>query len=329
MNKNLYDNQNLRSYLLGSASIDDVDRIDELSIADAEFADLLSIVEEELVDTYIQGELGGEDLRRFEEYYLASPLRREKVRFAGSFQEYALEHLADADLTSESDSGSKSMIAGLFASLGIFRASQPAFRFAMTAAVLLVVGLGSWLIVRNLTGSRSNTETASSIDIIETNPGIRTSAQDQPSPESGNTEIAAVQDQNLKPGPQPPAAPKPRVTRPVRPVISSFVLSPPLRGSQVRSLSIPAATDSVRMRLQLESDDFRSYTVELKEGASGRTIWRSGPVNASGPSGTGSLNIMIPAKPLRPAIYNLTVSGIVPPGKTAEIVGDYAFRVVP
>jgi hypothetical protein len=328
MTKNPYDTQDLRSYLLGSASVDDVESMDELSITDAEFAGLLSVVEKDLVDNYVQGELGGEEVRRFEGYYLASPLRREKVRFARSFQEYSRAHVPDASLTSGSEAGWKKRgIAGFFRSLGIFRGAQPAFRLAISAATLIVVGLGCWLVIRNWTGSQSDNEIVSNIDENRTDSGIKL-PQVRPSPGPGNIEIPTNQDQTTKPSPQPPVTPKPRVTQPEKPLIASIVLPPPLRGSQPRTLSVPVGTDNVRMRLELESDDFRSYAVELKEGSTARTIWRSGRVHASGPSAR-SLNIMIPAKPLRPAVYTLTVSGIPTPGQPPEIVGDYPFRVVP
>jgi hypothetical protein len=45
-------------------------------------AALLCIVEDDLVDAYVRGRLSGEMLERFESFYLESPYRRAKVRFA-------------------------------------------------------------------------------------------------------------------------------------------------------------------------------------------------------------------------------------------------------
>jgi hypothetical protein len=69
-------------YLLGSATEEQTELLDRLSVADEDFAARLKAVEDDLVDAYVRGELAGEMLERFRTYYLASPLRREKVKFA-------------------------------------------------------------------------------------------------------------------------------------------------------------------------------------------------------------------------------------------------------
>src|SRR5437016_3544569 len=80
--KPIYDDQLVVQYLLGSISEEEASRLDELSIANDKFAERLSTVENDLVDAYVRGELTGESLDRFESHYLASPYRREKVKFA-------------------------------------------------------------------------------------------------------------------------------------------------------------------------------------------------------------------------------------------------------
>ena len=82
--KPLYDDQRVVQYLLGSISDEEANRLDELSIANDEFAERLRAVEDDLVDAYVRGHLSGDSLDRFQSHYLASPYRREKVRFAES-----------------------------------------------------------------------------------------------------------------------------------------------------------------------------------------------------------------------------------------------------
>ena len=76
MSKQLYDDKTIAQYLLGSLSETEAERFDKLSVTDDQFADALRIAEKDLVDAYVQGELTGQDLDRFETYYLSSPLRR-------------------------------------------------------------------------------------------------------------------------------------------------------------------------------------------------------------------------------------------------------------
>src|ERR1700677_2846905 len=83
------DDQTLRGYLFGLLPRDQTERLDELSVADDEFAARLDTVESDLVDAYVRGELSGDTLARFQTVYLSSPRRRQKVAFAESL--YSLE----------------------------------------------------------------------------------------------------------------------------------------------------------------------------------------------------------------------------------------------
>src|ERR1700720_1221919 len=80
--KQVYDDQLLIRYLLGTLPEQETERLDELSIVGDDFACRLSEVENDLVDAYVSGQLSGETLERFQSSYLSSAARREKVRFA-------------------------------------------------------------------------------------------------------------------------------------------------------------------------------------------------------------------------------------------------------
>src|SRR5262245_46380037 len=82
-----YSDQQLVHYLLHLLPEEDVDRIDELSIADEEMAWRLRVVEDDLVDAYVSRRLTGEKLKQFEALYLTSDRRRQKVEFAKSFRQ--------------------------------------------------------------------------------------------------------------------------------------------------------------------------------------------------------------------------------------------------
>ena len=89
MVEQMYNDQIIAEYLLGSLSEEEIERFDEMSFIDDEFAERLRAVENDLVDAYAKGELSGNKLERFKSFYLASPVRREKVRFAEAFQSAA------------------------------------------------------------------------------------------------------------------------------------------------------------------------------------------------------------------------------------------------
>ena len=87
--KTMYNNKDINAYLLGSLPAAEAEHFDELSFTDDDFADVLKTAEKDLVDAYVHGELTGAQLEKFQSYYLASPLRREKVYFANAFQDFA------------------------------------------------------------------------------------------------------------------------------------------------------------------------------------------------------------------------------------------------
>jgi hypothetical protein len=79
-----HDDQVLVRYLLGLLPDEETVRLDELSITDGEFAWRLKAAENDLVDSYVSGDLSGETLERFQSVYLSSGAHREKVGFAES-----------------------------------------------------------------------------------------------------------------------------------------------------------------------------------------------------------------------------------------------------
>jgi anti-sigma factor RsiW len=81
----VHDDRHLIRYLLGLLPDDEAERLDEQTLVDDEAAARLRSVENDLVDAYVSGTLDAEARERFESFYLASPRRREKVKFAARF----------------------------------------------------------------------------------------------------------------------------------------------------------------------------------------------------------------------------------------------------
>ncbi len=322
MNNNSINDEMIALYILGDLSDEQAERLDELAIADAEFFERVGSIENDIVDRYVNGDLSEAESGRFESHYLISPLRREKVKLARAFQDFAAKTLSAEGLAFDSSkAGATSKIAGFFSSLGIFGGAQPAFRFAMAAAAFVIVAFGGWLILRNLNGGLKGNEVVSNISVNRIEPVV------QPSPRTEVVEVPANENQRPGPTPVPTPTPKPPTPQQSKPLIASFVLSPPLRGTNMPSLSIPAATDRAVVRLELESGDFKAYTAELKEVGGGRVVWRSGRLSTARTGGVRSVNLSIPAKSLKSAIYSITVTGLSTAGEP-EIIGDYPFRVV-
>lgn len=317
-----YNTESLRSYLVGNASLEETERMDELSIAESEFAELLEAAEKDLVDAYVEGELYGDELSRFESHYLASPFRKEKVRFARAFREYAVEKTV-ANAESQTFEHKPDGGAGTFwTSLLPFATRRFTYGFAISAASVVVIGILGWLAVKYT--SDKGVEVVTNINSKFDERTITPTPATQVLPTPSIVSPTGKQPPDERPTPTPPRPPT-KVPPPT--VIASFVLSPPLRGNQVPSVSIPAGAERASIRLELESDEHRFYAVELKNSADGRIVWSRSRLIATGSANARSLNFVLPLKLLETSTYIFTVSGLVT-GQRVEIIGDYPFRVV-
>jgi hypothetical protein len=81
----------IRDYLLGSLPEERREKIEQQFLSDDDFHLEVEIVEEELFDDYLLNKLPEPDHRRFEVYFLASPLRRQRLQFARAFHEISLK----------------------------------------------------------------------------------------------------------------------------------------------------------------------------------------------------------------------------------------------
>ena len=337
MNHKVYDNQKITAYLLGALPEEDTERFDELSFIDDEFADALKTAENDLVDAYINGELRGAELANFESFYLSSPLRREKVEFAGAFQTFAEKKIAETnnEISIAKNPESTQTIAGFFSSFNIFKTLKPAWKLSFAALGLIIIAFGGWLLIGLL--NQQTREMQAKKDVTSPREQELQTEAKPPSNIEPEKEIART-GENIEPLPtkkektpavseaqKTPAQPKPIAPKPV---VASFVLAPPLRGNnQLQNLSVPANASAVKMRLQLEANDFDAYKVELINHSNNKTLWRSGAIKTKKSGENNALDVRFPANLLKPAIYSLIVSGVGGDGEP-EIISNYPFRVV-
>src|ERR1700682_2490180 len=80
--------ETIRLYLLGQAPLEDSSKVEERLLTDGEFYQELLIVEEELIDRYLSGELSESERESFEPHFLLPPERQQKLRFARSLKKY-------------------------------------------------------------------------------------------------------------------------------------------------------------------------------------------------------------------------------------------------
>jgi len=93
-----HDDDQIRDYLLGKLESDSelAERIDEQILSDANFAEAMDMVEDEIIDEYLEDTLSKADRNAVEEHFLRPPERQRKLRSAQILQDH-VHHLARAN----------------------------------------------------------------------------------------------------------------------------------------------------------------------------------------------------------------------------------------
>jgi hypothetical protein len=293
-----HDDEQMVRYLLGLLPTEDAERLDEASVVDDEVAARLQRVEDDLVDGYVRGALSGETLMRFESYYLASPRRRERVAFAGKFLR-AVDKAAPVG----ADAGPGTNGSRLIPILAV-------------AAVLSLIA-GGTLLLQTVRLGRGLTEAQSQRAALDR----RARELEQQLTELRAANATAAQE--LERARQTPAE-----THEPPPVIA-LVLLPQTRSlGPMPTVAVPSTTGRLGFELRLESNDFPMYQVGLKDPSVNKIVWRSEWMAAKASGGQPSVQVAVPHRVLKPQHYSLDLSGRRA-GGGAEVVGSYAFEIVP
>jgi CHAT domain-containing protein len=78
-----------KNYFLGNLSEEEIAETEMQILADQEFAETMEIVETDLIEEYLDGELSADDRKSFEEKYLTCEPRLKKVEFLKSVKKFA------------------------------------------------------------------------------------------------------------------------------------------------------------------------------------------------------------------------------------------------
>jgi hypothetical protein len=315
MNEKVHNSETLREYLLGGLSEEDAQRFDELAIVDGEFNGVLRNAENDLIDSYVRGELSGRPLEAFETTYFTTPERKQKVSFARS-----LYQIADRDPTPETpESLPQSASFGFLYALR--NALRPAWLAAGALAAVCVAGL-LWFAVSFRPNSIDVAVAPQNIPVnVTADPQPTTSAAEVAEPEPGTAPPTGPAEEKQAVAAKPKTAPIPE--RRAAPLTIAITLPAPVRGAEnVKTLKLPPNAEKAIFNLGLDAPDFARYSVEVRDPSS-HIVWRSGRLRSSGTT----LTVSVPVDDLKQPAYTISVSGVSADG-TAEIIGDYPFRIV-
>jgi anti-sigma factor RsiW len=313
-----FDDEALMRYLLGSLPPEEAERLEEATITGDEFAVRLDAAENDLVDAYVRGELAGEALQRFEKLYITSPHRRQKVKFARtllSLEENAATAAAQATAAGIPAPQPQERTERGGSSRRWFTVPRLDLQWGFAAAALVMLLASGYLFVENERLRRQGTEAREQQAALENRAKeVERQLGDQ---RAANDEVLKELTRLRE------SLPGPGTLKTI-----AVLLLPPTRGiGQVTTVSVPRGTEQVTLRLQLESDDFPSYAVGLRDSVTSQTLWQSGGLKAEAAGPNKTVSLSIPAHLLQPQNYVLELSGVGPDGR-AEFVSGYPIRVV-
>lgn len=293
-----YDDQLLTQYLLGGLPAEQTERLDELSIANDDFAWRLAQIENNLVDDFVRGKLDRQTLQRFHTFYLQSSIRRRKVEMAEGFFRLQNKLAKPAAVRQPTRSWINQLLT-----------PKKVLAFAMASGLLSTTLVCVFLITDDLHLRRQ-------VDDARTQ-----QAKMDHRARQLEDEIAGLR----HPGVTAAPAHGPDLNQLK---LVAVLLPPPLRGAErIKTVSVPAHAELVVLQLALESADFSSFQVKLKDSGTEQVIWQSPSIVPETLGGHQVLSAGVPANLLKAGKYVAEVSGTTHSGK-AEITGDYPFKVV-
>lgn len=293
-------------YLLGELSEAEQQRIEDQYFRDIEFFDQLLIAEDELIDAYVNSELSGDRLNRFEYYFLQSPERREKVAFAEAWQAFIAkqsEFIPDLQISPPPQS--------------IFK--QLSFLLPTTAALIVSIS-AIWLFVDriNLNGELDRAHMA--IARIEER---QQSVEDEMiRQKSRNEELL----RKLEASPNSSTIDKRTLPSPSIATVF-FTLSSRTRSSgDGKPLTITSATKQVQLQANFRSTGYTDYGAVLKN-LSDDEIRRWTDLKPLIRQNIATVVLSLPADLLSTEDYILTLTGATISG-AEEVIEEFAFNVV-
>lgn len=130
----------LREFLLGKVNDEDGARIESLFLTDPEAREKVLVIEQELIEDYLEDSLNAEDCEKFLLRYGQTPAQLQQLRISKAIKEWAVRENASLAVP-----GGTSIFQRLRAGLWM----RPVFVVPIAVAVIIVtVFVGDWLNVR-------------------------------------------------------------------------------------------------------------------------------------------------------------------------------------
>lgn len=330
----------IKRYLLGELTPEERRQVEARLLTDDEFHEQVGIIEDELIDEYLYGELPETERHRFGVILRSVPEQYRKLHLAEDLRTRAAGPKAMRDEAAAIETRKEG---SWWRSLPAFlRFQNPVVGFSLALALLLSMLGGLWLLtkVRRLEGQLAQQGGAQR----PTTQGREQELQRQLEQQSVRldelaAELQRAQEQRAKMGEEiaalkaqersrPPTVTDGRLT-PTAPVVVSLFL--PLGQSRSigssPTLKITSGTRRVQLILDLDvlrPAGYKNFEAQVQE-VDGRTVWNLTKLNGQTNGGDNRVVLNLPARGFSAGDYQVKLNGLTDSGQR-EPIGVYYFR---
>jgi len=296
----------LRRYVLGELDEPLRAELEETLVSDPDAFEALGVIEDELVEEYLDGALDAAERGAFERGFLTSDRRESRLRFARELRERARDAAAGPALRSEATPAAGST------------RPRPAWLALAAALAFSLVG-NIWLATRPAEPDVPRQPLPAA--------EARSPVAAAPAPAPGDSAADIARERTARVQAELHAA---RLERELARARSS-VVTLALAAGRLRSagdaarISLPAEAVAVRLRLELASAAYSSYRAALVD-QDGNEVWTASRLEAKRQGGDPVVVLVLPATLLPAGDYEVALSGSQRGGEP-ELVATYAFRV--
>ena len=316
----------VRRFLLGEMSEGERGAFEELFVADEELFERVRVVEDELVESYLRGALSPAEREKFERTVLTTQRRRSRVEFTRTMLDKLAAHkeVGDVKKTEPVAVASPSVwnsIADFF--------KTPTLAFGAAFALIVLI-FGVWFllknpnhpeIVRQITPTPTIQPAQPNVNENSTTRGdvsVKPNAKAPENiPDNKNGSPNANRDAPTKN--QNPNAQQ-QTTTGITPVLALFTGTVRAEG-KTPELNLPEDAPGANLQLNLESQDYKNYRVEIVN-SDGTRVFQNNNLKAK----NSKISLFVPAKKLARGDYLIKLSALNPQNEN-ESVADYTFRV--
>jgi hypothetical protein len=303
----------IRKFLLGDLSQEKQEQLEEQLMTDNELYEHLLLLEDELVEQYLDGELTPEEAGQFDSHFLCTHGRQHKLRFARALRDY----VRDAPPEPAKDPEPVSRWQAFLTAIQIQR---PAWGYALAALLVLNVSGGFWGLMRySMLKAEYGGVQAEQQAALEQSRALQTRTDELT--HDLNRAEAARQDLQQEIADL-------RAGSASAPNLVTSILTPGFTRSEgsMERIRIPSSeTGLVRLVLDMATNEYESYEVRIS--LEGTEVMRLGGLRAVEDPEKIRLSFLIPGASLERADYEVQLFGTPPRGDDA-IVDTYYFRAI-